>query len=79
MRLVRAQDFKLIQSGVDWVCDRIWDYLVGKFLKTINASRAVVSAITTIMSLDAMMVIRLLLSHYGLGYILKWIWWIGFL
>jgi hypothetical protein len=55
------------------------DYLVGKFLKTVNASRALVSAIMTIMSLDAMMVIRLLLGHYGLGYVLKWIWWIGFL
>lgn len=79
MRLVRAQDFKLIETGIDWTIGKIQDYLVRRFLQTMNASRAIVSAITTIMSLDAMMVIRILLSHYGLGYVLKWIWWIGFL
>lgn len=44
-----------------------------------NASRAVVLAVNTIISVDAMFFVRMVLSKYGVGYLLKWIWWISLL
>jgi hypothetical protein len=44
----------------------IQEYLVNRFLKSINASRLVVLAVNAALSFDAAYVIRMVLSYYGL-------------
>jgi hypothetical protein len=55
----------------------IQEYLVDKFLKSVNVSRAVVLAVNAVMSLDAANVLRLILSYYGLGKFVNAVFWVS--
>ena len=57
----------------------IQNYLVNQFLDVMKASRKVVVAINTLMSLDALYIVRLFLSHYGLAKFVNYVFWIGIL
>lgn len=63
----------------DYILEKIQDYLVNKFLKTINASRAVILAVNTIISIDGLFILKLLLNKYGLSFLFKWFWWFSLL
>jgi len=73
--LVREKDFKLI----DDIQDYILEYLKDKFLKYINASKNIIYIVNTIVSLDGFMIIKMLLKHYGLSYLVNWIFWLSLL
>jgi hypothetical protein len=68
-----------MRSLRDWFYEKLQDYLLDRFLKYARASRAVVVGIHTVLSVDAMFVIRLVLNKYGVGYLMKWIWWLSLL
>ena len=45
--------------------DYVQDYLVNRFLKSVKASRLAVLAVNTVISFDAISVLRMVLSYYG--------------
>jgi len=63
----------------DWFFDKLQNYLLDRFLKYARASRAVVGIVHTVLSVDAMFIIRLIMNKYGVGYLMKWIWWLSLL
>jgi hypothetical protein len=57
----------------------IQEYLVNRFLKSINASRMVVLAVNTMLSFDAAYIIRTVLSYYGLTRFIDMVFWVALL
>jgi hypothetical protein len=49
------------------------DWLVDKFLKEIKASKRSAYLVTSLLSLDASFIIKLILNKYGLGYLFNYI------
>lgn len=76
-RLAQAQSFKLIQQAKEYFLEYIQDYLVNKFLKSMNVSRAVVLAVNAVMSLDAANVLRFILAYYGIDKFLSAVFWVS--
>lgn len=68
-----------MRSMRDWFFDKLQNYLLDRFLKYARASRAVVGIVHTVLSVDAMFIIRLIMNKYGVGYLMKWIWWLSLL
>jgi len=68
-----------MRSMRDWFFDKLQNYLLDRFLKYARASRAVVGIVHTVLSVDSMFVIRLILNKYGVGYLMKWVWWLSLL
>lgn len=63
----------IIQYIKDYVRDKIQDWLVDKFLKEIKASKRSAYLVTSLLSLDASFIIKLILNKYGLGYLFNYI------
>jgi len=63
----------IIQYIKDYVREKIQDWLVDKFLKEIKASKRSAYLITSLLSLDASFIIKLILNKYGLGYLFNYI------
>jgi len=59
--------------------DYIFEYLKDKFLKYVNASKNIIYIVNTIVSLDGYMIIKMLLKHYGLSYLVNLIFWLSLL
>jgi len=73
--MVEAQSFKLINS----VRDFILDYLRDEFLRRVGVNRSQLVVTTAVMNLDAFYFINLILNHYGVGHLVKMLWWITLL
>lgn len=69
----------ILQYFKERAYEYIQNYLVNQFLDVMKASRKVVVAVNTLMSLDALYIVRLFLSHYGLAKFVNYVFWIGIL
>ena len=67
----------IFQQIKDYLFEYIEDYLVNRFLKSVNASRGVILAVNTALSLDIMFAVRALLTYYGLGKYATVMFWIA--
>ena len=68
-----------MESVRDWFFEMVQNYLLDHFLRYARASRAVVGIVHAVLSVDALFVIRLILNKYGVGYLIKWVWWLSLL
>jgi hypothetical protein len=69
--------YSVIQYLKDSACEYVENYLVNHFLDVMKASRKVILAVNTLMSLDALYLVRLFLTHYGLAKFVNYVFWIG--
>lgn len=73
LQLVRAQDFKLIDSIYDWVLD----YLMNQFMKRVGVPLRVITAINTVANLSSWSVIQMILSKFGYAKFMNWVFWVA--
>ena len=69
--------YNAIQYLKDSLNSYVENYLVNQFLDVMKASRKVVIVVNTLMSMDALYIIRMFLSHYGLSKFISYVFWIG--
>ena len=69
--------YKIVDYLKGRACEYVQNYLVNRFLDAIKASRKVIVVVNTLMSLDALYIVRMFLSHYGLAKFINYVFWIG--
>ena len=57
----------------DWFRDKIEGWLLDEFINKTGLRKLLPQVVLTLASLDAMYFIRIILSKYGLNYLLKYI------
>jgi hypothetical protein len=68
---------KVLWKLREYVENYVRDYLVKKFFNIIKAPRNIILAVNTIMTLDALSIIRIVLAKYGMVNFTSWIFWLG--
>lgn len=69
----------MIQYLKNTIQERIETWLINKFLDKTRASRATVTAVLWLASVDIIWVIKFILSRYGLRYLFKYILFLAML
>jgi hypothetical protein len=65
--------YSVLQQIQDWLRDKIQDWLLDKFLEKTRASKMAATLVRTLVSFDGMFIIKLILSKYGLGYLMNYV------
>ena len=63
----------------DWLRDNIQSLLIEEFMKQSRTPKLLAYMVRTLMSIDAMFVIRTILTKYGVGYLMSYIFWLSLL
>ena len=63
----------------DWLIDKIQGWLMEEFMRRSRVPKMVANIVLTLASVDVMFVIRTILTKYGVGYLLSYIFWLSLL
>jgi hypothetical protein len=63
----------------EWLRDNIQSWLIEEFMKQSRMPKLVSYMMRTVMSIDAMFVIRAILTKYGVAYLMSYVFWLSML
>jgi Na+/serine symporter len=63
----------IIQCIKDYIREKIQDWLIDQFLDKTRTTKLVANMVLTLASLDVIGIIKIILSNYGMGYLIKYI------
>jgi len=63
----------------DWLRDNIQGWLIEEFMKQSRTPKLIAYMVRTVASIDAMFIIRTILSKYGMGYLMSYVFWLSLL
>jgi hypothetical protein len=63
----------IIQQIKDYIREKIQDWLIEQFLNQTRTTKLAANMVLTLASLDLIGVIKIILTRYGLGYLIKYV------